>query len=96
MPFLDASALEADPEGAAFLLAVLRWRYNPRQGIVGGQLSPLLGLHSIWLNRGLTPNGRARKFIARESAGYRLSRQSPFYLFQPSTYHVTIKTGTRA
>ena len=47
MPFLDASALETDPDGAAFLLAVLRWRPDATQGTVGGRLSPLLGPHSI-------------------------------------------------
>ena len=95
MPFLDASALETDSEGAASLLAVLRWRHDPRPDLVEARLSPLLGPHSIRLNRGLTASGRGRKPMTRESAGYRLSRQARFRLSEPSTYSVTISTGAR-
>ena len=94
MPFLGASALETNPEGAAFLLAVLRWRHNPRQGRVEGQLRPVLGPYSICSNGGLTANRRVRKSVARESDGHSLSRQSPFHLAQPPSYRVTVKTGT--
>ncbi|MFL5124624.1 MAG: hypothetical protein ACJ8CS_05220 [Microvirga sp.] len=96
MPFLDASALETDPDGAAFLLAVLRWRPDATQGTVGGRLSPLLGPHSIRFDRGLRASGRARKPISRENVGRPLSRQAAFRLAPPSPYHVTIKPGSRA
>ena len=96
MPFLDASALDTDPGGAAFLLAVFRWRPDPDQGAVGARLSPPLGPHSIRLNRGLAANARSRRPLARESAAYRLSRQGAFRLAQQPTYRVTVKTGTGA
>lgn len=95
MPFLDASALETDPEGAAFLLAVLRWRCNPQQGIVAGRLGPLLGPHAIRLNRGLPARRRARKNV-QASAGFAVSRQPGFRIAQPTPYQVKIGTGTRA
>jgi len=94
MPFLGASALEADSEGAAFLLAVLQWRHDPRRSHAWGRLSPLLGPHTIFFNRGLKGADRTRKLIARERVGFHLARQSPLRLPRPFPYRVTVKTGT--
>jgi len=94
MPFFDASALDTDPEGVAFLLAVFRWRYDPRRGKVNAHWSPLLGPHLIRFNRGLTAHGRARKPVSRASTGYRLSRQATFRLVQP-IYRVTVRVCAR-
>lgn len=93
MPFLDASALEADPDGAAFLLAVLRWRPQPKAGAVGARFGLLLGPHAIRLDRGLTANRRA---LTRARGGYRVSRPALFQLPRPSDYRVTIRTGALA
>ena len=95
MPFLDASALENDPEGAAFLLAVLRWRSNPQRSAVAGRFGPLLGSHAIRLNWGLTARGRIQRAV-RAGNGYAVSRQPRFHLGQTVPYHVTIRTGKRA
>src|SRR3954467_1563412 len=74
MPFLDASALETDPEGPAFLLAVLRWRPDPRRSQAWGRLSPLLGPHTIRFDRGLAAAGPMRR-SRRERVGFHLMRQ---------------------
>ena len=94
MPFLDASALETDPEGAAFLLAVFRWRPDPNRGTVGAQLGLPLGPHSIRFNRGLAANARSRRSAAR-NAGFRLPRQGSLRLSHSGPYRVTVKAAAR-
>ena len=94
MPVLDASALEADSEGAAFLLAVLRWRPDPRRNQAQGRLSPPLSPHTIRFNRGLAGTSRTRKLIARERDGFGLTQQSsPLRFSQAIPYQVTVRTG---
>ena len=94
MPFLDASALETDPEGAAFLLAVLRWRPDPRRSQAWGRLSPLLGPHTIRFARGLAAAGLMRR-SRRERVGFHLMRQGTLRLSQPPPYRITVRAGVR-
>jgi hypothetical protein len=91
MPFLDASALTADPHGLAYLGTVLRLNGGAKAGPVRARLTPLLGQPTITLNRVLIAGHGVRKSAARESGGVRLAK-GRFGLSRGSGYHIKVRT----